>query len=370
MVNDLSTRATRLLCAAGIAAAAAFGTAMGASDAYADKVSDKQAEAQNALAQLNAMQERLDRASADYGEALAAQEAAEAQRDDASARIEELSGEIDSVQSRLNDRARSMYRGGPTSFLDLLLGSASFSEFTSNWDLLSRVNESDADLVRQSKELRAEASEQERIFSEQADEAARQAAEAAAIASEAQVTVSAMQQTYDGLSAEVRDLIDEQRASEQATAQAAVEAAGAPAPSEASNNGGGSSSEGGNSQPAPAPAPSNPSPQPAPSNGGGSVLDRAYSQLGKPYAWQASGMASFDCSGFVGYALTGSTSRIGSTYTFMSWPRVSDPQPGDVCTNWEHCGIYVGGGQMIHAATYGVGVVVGPVQPGMIYVRP
>ena len=31
--------------------------------------------------------------------------------------------------------------------------------------------------------------------------------------------------------------------------------------------------------------------------------------------------------------------------------------------------IYIGGGQMIHAATYGVGVIVGPVQSGMIYVR-
>lgn len=367
MANDLSIRATRLLCAAGVAAAAAFGATLGASDAYADKVADKQAEAQSALAQLNAMQEQLDRASANYGEALAAQEAAEVQRDGASVRIEELSGEIDSIQSRLNERARSMYRGGPTSFLDLLLGSASFSEFASNWDLLSRVNESDADLVRRSKDLRAEASEQERIFAEQAGEAARQAAEAAAIASDAQATVNTMQQTYDGLSAEARELIEEQRAAEQAAAQTAVEAAGATVPSATPDNGG-AGNGGGNSQA----APSNPSPQPqpAPPSGGGSVLERAYSQLGKPYGWGATGMASFDCSGFVGYALTGGTGRVGTTGTFMSWPRVSDPQPGDVCTNWDHCGIYVGGGQMIHAATFGVGVIIGPVMPGMIYVRP
>ena len=47
----------------------------------------------------------------------------------------------------------------------------------------------------------------------------------------------------------------------------------------------------------------------------------------------------------------------------------SDPQPGDVAVNAEHCGIYIGGGQMIHAADYGIGVIVGPVQSGMIYVR-
>ena len=78
---------------------------------------------------------------------------------------------------------------------------------------------------------------------------------------------------------------------------------------------------------------------------------------------------SFDCSGFVSYCLTGSYSRLGTTYTFLGWPRVSDPQPGDVAVNEGHCGIYIGGGQMIHAATYGVGVTIGPVQSGMVYVR-
>ena len=53
----------------------------------------------------------------------------------------------------------------------------------------------------------------------------------------------------------------------------------------------------------------------------------------------------------------------------MGWTQVTDPQPGDVCVNSGHAGIYIGGGQMIHAATYGVGVVVGSVQGGMIYVR-
>lgn len=102
---------------------------------------------------------------------------------------------------------------------------------------------------------------------------------------------------------------------------------------------------------------------------GGSIVSRAYSQLGKPYVWGACGPNSFDCSGFVSYCLTGSYMRLGTTYTFMAWNQVSNPQPGDVCVNWTHCGIYIGNGQMIHAADYGIGVIVGPVQGGMIYVR-
>lgn len=103
---------------------------------------------------------------------------------------------------------------------------------------------------------------------------------------------------------------------------------------------------------------------------GNSIVDRAYGWVGgAEYVWGACSPGAFDCSGFVSYCLTGSYSRLGTTYTFLAWPQVSDPQPGDVCVNAGHCGIYIGGGQMIHAATEGVGVVVGPVQAGMIYVR-
>lgn len=102
---------------------------------------------------------------------------------------------------------------------------------------------------------------------------------------------------------------------------------------------------------------------------GGSIVSRAYSQLGKPYVWGECGPNSFDCSGFVSYCLTGSYSRLGTTLTFMGWTRVSNPQPGDVVTTATHCGIYIGNGQMIHAPHTGDVVKVGPVQSGMIYVR-
>lgn len=102
---------------------------------------------------------------------------------------------------------------------------------------------------------------------------------------------------------------------------------------------------------------------------GGTIVSRAYSQLGKPYEWSACGPNSFDCSGFVSYCLTGSYTRLGTTLTFMGWTRVSNPQPGDVVTTATHCGIYIGNGQMIHAPHTGDVVKVGPVQSGMIYVR-
>lgn len=126
-------------------------------------------------------------------------------------------------------------------------------------------------------------------------------------------------------------------------------------------------------QPEPEPEPTpTPTPDPEPSydaSTGNAVVDRAYSKLGCEYVWGACSPTAFDCSGFVSYCLTGSYTRLGTTYTFLGWQQVSNPQPGDVCTSSYHCGIYIGNGQMIHASTYGVGVIVGPVQSDMIYVR-
>lgn len=101
----------------------------------------------------------------------------------------------------------------------------------------------------------------------------------------------------------------------------------------------------------------------------GEVVARAYGKLGCPYVWGATGPDAFDCSGLVGYCLTGTTVRIGTTQTFMGWQRVTNPQPGDVCTTDSHCGIYIGGARMIHAPHSGDVVKIGPVQPGMVYVR-
>lgn len=99
------------------------------------------------------------------------------------------------------------------------------------------------------------------------------------------------------------------------------------------------------------------------------VVERAIQELGKPYQWGAVGPEAYDASGLVSYCLTGIHARIGTTSTFMSWPRVSDPQPGDICVSSSHCGIYVGPGQMIHAPTFGAVVSYGGIQGGMIIVR-
>ncbi len=341
-----------------------------------------QAQAQEVLNKLNSMSETLDRTSAEYAEALQAQQNAEEKRDAAAKRIEELQSQITEVQGDLSERARSMYRNGASnSVIELLLGSSSFEELANNWDLLTRLNESDSELIQESQDLQAEAEEQRQTYDREATTAAAKSEEAAAAKAEAESTAAAYQAEYDSLSSqaaeaveaareaqEAQDALEAQRVVQESAEQAANQAEQEEANQQETDNS--SSDDSGSSSAFDSGSSSNSSSSDVPAAvSGNTVVSRAYSQLGKPYVWGATGPSSFDCSGLVGYCLTGSYSRLGTTYTFMNWPQVSNPQPGDICTSWTHCGIYIGNGQMIHAPQTGDVVKIGPVQSGMKIVR-
>lgn len=321
--------------------------------AFATPGEDKQAEADAAYEQLTSLQAELDAAEASYGQALEEQEAAEAKVEEAEARIVEITAQIEDLQDKLATRACAMYMGGSLSYIDVFFGCASWAEFTTTWDLLNALNQNDADMVSETKALRQEAEEQKTVLEEQAAIAEEKAEVARQIKEDAEATVAEVQEIYDNLSEEAAELLAEE--------QAAAEAAAAAAAQDAINNNSGGSSSGGsynNNYSGRADA--------------GSTVGRAYAILNEGdcyYSWGGVGPYGFDCSGFVSYCLTGSYSRLGTTYTFLNWTQVSDPQPGDICVNSGHCGIYIGGGQMIHAASPGQGICVGGVQSGMIYVR-
>lgn len=330
-------------------------------EAYAVTSAQKKAEAQAALDSLDALQYKLDIASADYYTAIEEQETAEGNVVEAQGRIDEANEQISELQEQLGTRARSMYRSGSSSFIDLLLGSTTFEAFTQNWGILNNMNESDAEMVQQTKDLRQEVEEQKVVLEEQERVAKEKAQEAARVQAEAESLVVEQQNLVDSLNAEVQQLMQQEEEARQA-----AEAAAAAARAQQGNNGGGGNGGGGS----------------RPSGGGGInndkvqtvtgniVVDRAYSKLGCSYVWGAGGPNSFDCSGFVSYCLTGSYGRdLGTTYTMANWPQVTNPQPGDVTWRWEHVGIYIGGGQMIHASSPRTGVIQSTVPSNMIYRR-
>lgn len=403
------TKFSRRAFVSGITGFAALGVVSIAapSAAFADTAAEKQAEAEQAYASLCDMQQQLDIASNDYTAALFELESAEQRMEECEDQIDKKTTEIEGYQEKLSTRARSMYRTGGNTFMDVVLGASTFQEFASNMDMLMEMNDQDARLVERTKEARetleaakVEYAEQERVAREKTEETAR-------IKAEAESTVAEMQAVYDNLSAEAAELLEAERkaAEEEAARQAAAVVAASAAeggeyqasPENQAFNGGGEAS-GSESAPADDAGAAGDGGAGADAGdtgttddggfagtskgdtggssgggavyeGGGDTVSRAYACLGAPYGWGAVGPGSYDCSGLVSYCLTGSHSRLGTTNTFMGWSQVSDPQPGDVCTSSYHCGIYIGSGQMIHAADYGIGVIIGPVQSDMIIVR-
>lgn len=355
MTKQTCASKSKVALNAAFAAILAVGLSVPAASAFAAPSDDKQAEAQAALQKLNQYQSELDQASANYEAAHQEQIDAQNRVDEAQKQIEEKTAQIEKDQQRLSDRARDMYRSGDTNFLDVILGASSFEQFATTWNMLETLNGNDAELVSETKTAREELQAAKQEAEEQAKVASDKAEEAKSVAEAADQKASEMQQTYNSLSAEAQELISQERAAQEAQQQAAAAAAeqngtaGNDAATTITNN------NRNNSKPQ--------------SVSGNSVVNRAYSQLGKPYQWGAVGPNSFDCSGLVSYCLTGSYSRLGTTGTFMGWTRVSNPQPGDICVNSHHCGIYIGGGQMIHAPQTGDVVKVSSVHSGMIYVR-
>ena len=379
MTKQTCASKSKVALNAAFAAILAVGLSVPAASAFAAPSDDKQAEAQAALQKLNQYQSELDQASANYEAAHQEQIDAQNRVDEAQKQIEEKTAQIEKDQQRLSDRARDMYRSGDTNFLDVILGASSFEQFATTWNMLETLNGNDAELVSETKTAREELQTAKQEAEEQAKVASDKAEEAKSVAEAADQKASEMQQTYNSLSAEAQELISQERAAQEAQQQAAAAAAeqngtaGNDAATTITNNNrnnttssNSSSSSNSNKNNASSSATNNSKPQ---SVSGNSVVNRAYSQLGKPYQWSAVGPNSFDCSGLVSYCLTGSYSRLGTTGTFMGWTRVSNPQPGDICVNSHHCGIYIGGGQMIHAPQTGDVVKVSSVHSGMIYVR-
>lgn len=108
-------------------------------------------------------------------------------------------------------------------------------------------------------------------------------------------------------------------------------------------------------------------------NGRTDVVTYAYKFMGKPYVWGAAGPSAFDCSGFTLYVYRAFGVSLGH-YTgtqFATGQAVSkgDLLPGDLVffntdSSISHVGIYVGGGQFIHASSGSGKVIVSSLSGG------
>ena len=316
--------------------------------AFAETAAEKQAEADAVRNQLIGLQADLEAAEISYYSALDERDAAQKAMEDQQAKIDDANSQISDLQDKLGTRARNMYRNGSTSFVDFVLGAASFEEFTQNWDLLNNMNENDADMVDQTKTLREELQAAKDEFARQEQIASAKAAEAKQIQSDVQAKVDQATELVSSLDAEAQELLQQEQAAAAAAAaaEAAAEAERQRQAEQAVNPGGGG---GGGSVVYPS----------RPVGSYDSVVGYAMSRIGCPYIWGAEGPDSFDCSGLVtwAYRQVGMYLPHQSEAQYAAAARVvsvSEARPGDVLWRYGHVGIAVsaGGSHYVHAPTF------------------
>ena len=286
---------------------------------------------------------------------------------------------VKTSQARVGERLRDIYiNGEPAGAVEVLLGAKSLQEIVDVLDATSRVTSQDARIARDLKTYRKQVAQRQeqlvRARGQQAEVVQQRAAERAAI----EAKLSERKQLLSSVQAEVQRLVAEEQVRQAelrrqaefrlAQQQAAAAASRQQAARQARLNAEASFNE------APAPAveqvaasdatpssdPVIPAAPPADASKGAQVVAIAMQYLGIKYVWgAASPSVGFDCSGLTMYVFNQvgvSLPHYAAAQYGMGAPVSKDElQPGDLVffRGLGHMGMYIGGGNMIHAPRTG-----------------
>ena len=305
-------------------------------------VSSKEAQAQQVLGQIQQIDESLGAAVEAYNLANVQLKKIEGDLQENRKQLHLARTNLQVAQKALGTRLVTAYTSNQdNSALAVVLGSTSFEDMLNRVETLNSTSNQDASIVRQvtsfktavqrhRTELRNAHAEQQRVVSAKA--AQRQRIES---------QLAQRRQLLSSIRSEIAQMKAAELAQQRQLAAAAQSRlAGATTPSVSGVGVGASTPEGSTV---------------APPNVHGGVVGIAMRYLGVPYVWGGSSPRGFDCSGLVVYVFA----QIGvslphSSYALynMGTPvSISQLQAGDLVffTGASHMGIYIGGGQFIHA---------------------
>lgn len=265
--------------------------------------------------------------------------------------IQEKQDEIDYLQTSIKNLEESINRkeeeirsrmyamqsyNNSNSYVEYIFGASSFSDFFARVDSVNEITSYDEELIDEIADEKKQVEQQKQTVET------------------AKANIESQKQQQEVLQTQYQDLLTKQQ-NELAAAQEQQEEISSTQSSLdsflssiiISNPSGGS---GGSSVTPPQNVPTT-------NKYGATVVAAAYSKLGCPYVWGASGPDTFDCSGLVmwcyrqaGVSLdhySGSQKESGAVIP------VSQAQPGDILWKSGHVGIYIGNGQYIHAPQTG-----------------
>ncbi|MCW2928341.1 MAG: hypothetical protein JWM86_2309 [Thermoleophilia bacterium] len=324
-------------------------------------------------------------------------------------KLDRAKADLGVSKRRLRTRALAIYRdgAGSTQIVDVAKA-GSFADFFERLDTIERVGDQDADIVGRVRSLAERVAQQEQRLRATRDEQIDVVHRIATSKRRMRRVMEDKRARLGSVTAEIRTIMEQQRAAEAARlaaesrARAKVIVSGGTVTEGAMAGGGGapaavggasvtaggattstggdqstagaststqsstgtstSSSTGGSSTQPSAPAAV---PLPPASGSASGAAGIAMGKVGAPYVYGAAGPSSFDCSGLVvwAFAQAGRPGLPHSTYSLVAMGvevPLGEAQVGDLVftNNAGHMGIYVGGGSFVHAPRTGRTVAV------------
>ena len=342
---------------------------------------DPQSDLQAASAQLDSLGAALAEAMDNLNEKTYALDATNNKIGEVQEQIAETTDQLNKQRIVLSAAMKSAYKAGPPETLDFLLGASSPEDFVSCIYYMDRTSKQEADSINTVKTLGDQLQAQQENLQ-------AQVAEMKTTADGLQSQVAEAKAYYDSLDAEVKaQLAAQEAASANNNVAYAIETVTRETPSNSSesndsssndsspNSSSSDSSSSSSSSSNSSSSSSSSSSSNSGSRGGypaaGGGVATAYACIGYPYVWGGASPASgFDCGGLVYYCFlgyrAGTAGTIGRAIRAAgNWhDSLDELNYGDIVftrPGYEHVGIYIGGGRMIHAANESLGVCEGPV---------